>query len=112
MNKIQKTFFGLSSLVVNGDLTFDPGIILDTVVQFYTELFIDQGHNTYDDNILGEFIHHVVNTVDNATLSALPSVEEIKRAVFDMAPSSSPSPDGFSGSFYQACWDIITFDVI
>ncbi|KAL8546960.1 hypothetical protein ACS0TY_006607 [Phlomoides rotata] len=29
-----------------------------------------------------------------------------------MEPSSSPGPDGFGGSFYQACWDIISFDVI
>ncbi|KAL8542704.1 hypothetical protein ACS0TY_003543 [Phlomoides rotata] len=112
MNRIRKTPIGLSSLVVDGELTFDLGIISDTVVQFYTELFTAHDQDTYDDNILGEFIHPVVDTVDNSTLIALPSVEEIKRVVFDMEPSSSPSPDVFGGSFYQACWDIIAFDVI
>ncbi|KAL8480480.1 hypothetical protein ACS0TY_027135 [Phlomoides rotata] len=32
MNKIHKTSVGLSSLVVDGELTFDPGIISDSVV--------------------------------------------------------------------------------
>ncbi|KAL8529336.1 hypothetical protein ACS0TY_006665 [Phlomoides rotata] len=112
MNRIRKTSVGLSSLIVNGELTFDPGIIADSVVQFYTELFTAQDQTTYDDSVLGAFIHPVVDATENDTLIALPSVEEIHRAVFDMKPSSSPGHDGSGGSFYQAYWDIISFDVI
>ncbi|KAL8546978.1 hypothetical protein ACS0TY_006625 [Phlomoides rotata] len=112
MNRIRKTSVGLSSLLVNGELTFDPSIIVDSVVQFYTELFMAQDQPTYDDSVLGAFIHPVVDAAENDTLIALPSVEEIHRAVFDMEPSSSPSPDGFGGSFYQSYWDIISLDVI
>ncbi|KAL8463020.1 hypothetical protein ACS0TY_033873 [Phlomoides rotata] len=112
MNIIHKTSFGLSSLIVDGELTFDPGIISDSIVQFYTELFTALDQDTFDDTVLGEFIQPMVNPVDNDMLTAMPSVAEIKWTVFDMAPSSSPGPDGFGGSFYHACWDIIAFDVI
>ncbi|KAL8529340.1 hypothetical protein ACS0TY_006669 [Phlomoides rotata] len=112
MNRIRETSIGLSSLVVNGELTFDPWIISDSVVQFYTELFTAQDQATYDDSVLWAFIHPVVEAEENAALIALPSVEEIRWAIFDMEPSSSPGQDGFSGSFYQSCWDIISFDVI
>ncbi|KAL8524002.1 hypothetical protein ACS0TY_013819 [Phlomoides rotata] len=112
MNRIRKTSVDLSSLIVNGELTFNPGIIADLVVQFYTELFTAQDQTTYDDSFLGAFIHPIVDATENDTLIALPSVEEIRRAVFDMEPSSSLGPDGFGGSFYQACWNIISIDVI
>ncbi|KAL8463018.1 hypothetical protein ACS0TY_033871 [Phlomoides rotata] len=75
------------------------------------EVFTEIDQDPYDDAVLGEFIQSMVDPVDNEMLTTFPSVEEIKRAVFDMEPSSSPSPDGFGGSFYQACWDIIALDV-
>ncbi|KAL8546892.1 hypothetical protein ACS0TY_006562 [Phlomoides rotata] len=112
INRIRKTSFSLSSLLVDGELTFDPGIISDTVVQFYTELFTAHDQATYDDSILGEFIHPVVDITDNDKLTTMPSVEEIKQAIFYMESSSSPGPDAFGGSFYQVCCDIIAFDVI
>ncbi|KAL8546969.1 hypothetical protein ACS0TY_006616 [Phlomoides rotata] len=111
MNRIRKTTVGLSSLVVDGELTFDPWIISDLVVQFYTVLFTAQDQVAYDDS-LGAFIHPVVDTAENDALIALPSVEKIKWAVFYMEPSSSPGHNDFGGSFYQTCWDIIAFDVI
>ncbi|KAL8511850.1 hypothetical protein ACS0TY_018327 [Phlomoides rotata] len=48
--------------------------------------------------VLGEFIQSLVDHVDNDMLTAMPSVEEIKRAVFDMEPSSSPGPYGFGAN--------------
>ncbi|KAL8546974.1 hypothetical protein ACS0TY_006621 [Phlomoides rotata] len=39
MNHIRRTSTGLSSLIINEELSFDPEIISDSVVQFYTDLF-------------------------------------------------------------------------
>lgn len=32
--------------------------------------------------------------------------EEIKQALFDMAPCKAPGPDGYTASFYQKTWSI------
>lgn len=44
--------------------------------------------------------------------TAIPTAEEIKKAVFDLDPSSAPGPNSFGGSFYQSCRDIIEQDVV
>ena len=41
------------------------------------------------------------------TIASLP--DEIK--IFSMDPASALGPDGFSGAFYQKCWDIIGNDL-
>lgn len=38
------------------------------------------------------------------------SAEEVKREVLGMPSDRAPGPDGFSGLFYQSCWDIIAQD--
>ncbi|XP_026383602.1 uncharacterized protein LOC113279107 [Papaver somniferum] len=45
-------------------------------------------------------------------LDVIPSTEEIKKTLFEMDPDSSPGPNGYSGSFYKACWHIIQDDVV
>ncbi|KAL0329003.1 UNVERIFIED_CONTAM: hypothetical protein Sradi_4887000 [Sesamum radiatum] len=45
-------------------------------------------------------------------LCCLPTIEEVKSAIFDMCPDSATGPDGFSALFYQVCWDIIAQDVL
>lgn len=42
---------------------------------------------------------------------AIPSPDEVKEAISQMSPSSSPGIDGFTGYFYSACWDIIHADM-
>lgn len=36
----------------------------------------------------------------------------MKKAVFSLNADSAWGPDGFTGKFYQACWDIIAGDVV
>ncbi|XP_075097863.1 uncharacterized protein LOC142175183 [Nicotiana tabacum] len=50
--------------------------------------------------------------MDNAGLTAIPSMEELKAVVFSMSPSSAPGPDGLFGKFYHSCWDIIKDDLL
>ena len=44
-------------------------------------------------------------------LCVVPSCTEIKGVVFSMSPDSAPGPDGFTGHFFQACWDFIENDI-
>lgn len=45
-------------------------------------------------------------------LTAIPEEEEIKDAIFNMSSNSVGGLDGFNGSFYQNCWNIIKEDVV
>lgn len=56
-------------------------------------------------------IPNLVSNEDNDLLSKLPSMEEIKNAVFSMNGNGAPGPNGFGGFFYQHFWDIIAKDV-
>lgn len=42
----------------------------------------------------------------------LPSIQEVKEAMFSIPIDSSPGPDGFGSGFYQSCWDIVELDVV
>ncbi|XP_042969076.1 uncharacterized protein LOC122301760 [Carya illinoinensis] len=42
----------------------------------------------------------------------LPSIQEVKVAMFSIPVDSSPGPDGFGSGFYRACWDIVEDDVV
>ncbi|XP_026398577.1 uncharacterized protein LOC113294395 [Papaver somniferum] len=59
-----------------------------------------------------DVIPSLITAEDQEMLDAIPSMEKIKQIVFKMDPDSSPGPDGFSGSFYRACWMIIQDDVV
>ncbi|XP_060182797.1 uncharacterized protein LOC132612707 [Lycium barbarum] len=47
----------------------------------------------------------------NDMLCALSTEDEVKKAAFDLKGESACGPDGLSGSFYQACWNIVGIDV-
>lgn len=40
-------------------------------------------------------------------LIAIPSLREIKTALFSIHPDKAPGPDRFSASFFQSNWDIV-----
>ncbi|XP_075091900.1 uncharacterized protein LOC142172042 [Nicotiana tabacum] len=41
----------------------------------------------------------------------LPTIEEVRAAVFELSRESASGPDGFTGLFYQTCWDVIGVDI-
>ncbi|XP_026399476.1 uncharacterized protein LOC113295352 [Papaver somniferum] len=57
-----------------------------------------------------EVIPKYITKEDQSMLDSIPNTEEIKSIIFSMDPDSSPVPDGFSGCFYRAYWQIIVDD--
>lgn len=49
---------------------------------------------------------------DNINLIVLPTEDEIKNTIFSLSAESSAGPDGYNGTFFQSCWDIIKYDII
>ncbi|KAL9670840.1 hypothetical protein QQ045_008399 [Rhodiola kirilowii] len=45
-------------------------------------------------------------------LTAHTEEEEVLLAVTKLNPTSAPGPDGFTGSFYLHCWDIVKHDLV
>lgn len=59
-------------------------------------------------------MRHIPRTLteeNNAALDIMPSKEEAKNVVFNLSGDSASGLDGFTGLFYQHCWDIVDDDV-
>ncbi|XP_062014240.1 uncharacterized protein LOC133730715 [Rosa rugosa] len=83
--KIRRARSSITSLRIGNDLVDDVNILRDHVVQHFTSAFSDDG-----------------NIADT----------DVKNVVFSMNADSAPGPDGYSGHFFQACWDVVGLDVV
>jgi len=54
----------------------------------------------------------LVTNEDNLKLTTLPLAEEIKNAVFSLSGESTPSPDWYSGHFYQSYYTSIASNIV
>ncbi|XP_058782945.1 uncharacterized protein LOC131657578 [Vicia villosa] len=109
ISKIKRSKNTISSLR-NGDLLIlDPEDMAAHAVSYFTNIFGFAG--TVQDNAITDIIPSLVSETMNATLTAIPSVDEIKAAVFGLRKDSAPGPDGFGGVFFHTYWNIISNDV-
>ncbi|XP_026416384.1 uncharacterized protein LOC113311798 [Papaver somniferum] len=79
------------------------------LVNHYKDKF--NGGDTCIDPKLFDFDHERISPQESILMDAIPSLDEIKAAVFDLGADSAPGPDGFSGNFYRLCWDTISADL-
>ncbi|KAK3221826.1 hypothetical protein Dsin_008851 [Dipteronia sinensis] len=80
---------------------------------FYVDSFSsDSDLIDQDLSIVDDIVPSLVSQEENSLLVAIPSADVIHDAVFAMDALSSPGPDGFSGRFFQHCWEIMGRDVI
>ncbi|WVZ94829.1 LOW QUALITY PROTEIN: hypothetical protein U9M48_040673 [Paspalum notatum var. saurae] len=49
--------------------------------------------------------------LDLSSLEAPFTQEEIRETILSMPPDKAPGPDGFTGAFFRACWNIIKDDL-
>lgn len=59
-----------------------------------------------------QLIPKLVIREDNVLFMALPTLDEIKDAIFSMPDDSAPCLDGYIPSFYKACMYTITPDML
>ncbi|KAL3500221.1 hypothetical protein ACH5RR_039314 [Cinchona calisaya] len=87
--------------VVAGNWTEDGNKIKQESIQFFQNLLI---HEDIQD--AGDFLDSIPSLMtedDNSRLEAVPSMEEIKEAVFSIPDKTVDGVDGSSGIFYKAC---------
>ncbi|XP_026445697.1 uncharacterized protein LOC113346372 [Papaver somniferum] len=109
--KIRKAKNLISELEVgDGNLLTDQKDITEELIKYFEKKFEFQEVNI-EDSLLNN-IPEVITSEDQEMLGIIPREEEIKNTIFSMDPDSSPGPDGVSGHFYRACWQIIKEDVV
>lgn len=84
--------------------------ITEEAVCFFKDQF--NGATTNSELSLLQYIHPQVEQHENDRLNALPQNEEIRKVVFELNAESSCGLDGFTGHFYQTCWDIVGSDIV
>ncbi|KAL9691024.1 hypothetical protein QQ045_011441 [Rhodiola kirilowii] len=101
---------GLSVNLDMGDDTFscDPDTIGNAAALHFASIL--QGHTAPPPDRLMSLITPVISDVDNESLNAIPSEDDIFYEISNMNGDSSPGPDGFSGHFYTFHWSTIKED--
>ncbi|XP_075080475.1 uncharacterized protein LOC107786790 [Nicotiana tabacum] len=84
--------------------------IATEVVKFYQEQFREDTIPTTFHII--DHIPSMITMEQNEKLNSNPTREEIKHAVFGLNGDTAGGPDGFTGLFYQSCWEIIGEDIV
>ncbi|XP_026442694.1 uncharacterized protein LOC113342340 [Papaver somniferum] len=94
----------------NGAVITDCNQIRDYTISFFESKF--NGDELPIDEELFNYDHNIISVEDSQRMDEIPTMEEIKNAVFDLGADSAPGPDGFSGCFYRHCWDVVQYDLV
>ncbi|KAH1046922.1 hypothetical protein J1N35_037706 [Gossypium stocksii] len=87
-----------------GDWIMDEDVLKQEAVTFYENLYRENSRGL-DGRGRGAF--PVLSQEDILFLSKPVFNEEIKKALFDMAPLKAPSNDGLYAFFYQSQWEVV-----
>ncbi|KAI0503568.1 hypothetical protein KFK09_014502 [Dendrobium nobile] len=93
----------------NGSFTKDKDEISSMAVNFFHS-HLNKAFIPYT-NVDPSIIPNVITFEDNANLSKVPLMEEIKGILFNMKVDSAAGPDGYTTKFFQTTWSIIANDV-
>jgi hypothetical protein len=93
----------------NGVWQTDPGVMESIVVEYFQNLFLSSSPTTI--NEVSQLVDERVSPEMNAALLAPFSSEEVRSALFQIAPSKAPGPDGMTALFFQKYWNIVGLHV-
>ncbi|XP_059281373.1 uncharacterized protein LOC132035072 [Lycium ferocissimum] len=77
-----------------GDWIDNSDFIANVAIELYQRQFTQEA--TYSDYSILEHVQESVTQEQNSALCSMPSLEEVKRVVFELAGYSACGPDGFS----------------
>lgn len=81
------------------------------MVSNYKNLFFSSIFFLQDQLLVEEAIPRLIDDTTNNLLTMLPSIEEVKNAVFELNSNGAPGPDGFGACFFQTYWSVVQKDV-
>ncbi|VFQ88475.1 unnamed protein product [Cuscuta campestris] len=94
----------------SGHTLMDAANIKVEAVYFFTQTFSQSSIVNPHDSL--KFTPHLINAEDNELITRLPSMDEVKQAVWDLDPHSTCGPDGFNGEFFRKTWYILGKDLL
>ncbi|VFQ95747.1 unnamed protein product, partial [Cuscuta campestris] len=59
-----------------------------------------------------QHIPKFISAEEDASITALPDMDEVRHTIWEMDANSASGPDGFNGTFFKCCWEIIQHDVL
>nr|XP_025611325.1 uncharacterized protein LOC112703925 [Arachis hypogaea] len=91
----------IEALVINGRLVRNQARIKIAIRNFYKHLYHQEASPrvTFRDVLVNQ-----LKREEAKTLEALPSVEEVKKAVWNCESSKTPESDGYNMNFIKKCW--------
>ncbi|XP_042495164.1 uncharacterized protein LOC122074409 [Macadamia integrifolia] len=92
----------------DGSWALDQRGTAEYIASFFEKFYKPTSFIEHHD--LLDCIPKILSNEDLVSLKAIPGREEIKQAVWDIDPDSSPGPDGFLGKFFRKCWEIVETD--
>ncbi|XP_062014406.1 uncharacterized protein LOC133730919 [Rosa rugosa] len=89
----------------NGSWLTKETEIVSHLTQYFKDIYTGSPPTLVDEVL--HFVDPVVTSVMNDALLADISLTDVHQAVFELGALKAPGPDGFSGTFYQAYWEIV-----
>lgn len=97
------------------ELKDDNGQILDSEIairehvrKYFITLFSEDSNTNQELSLHNKF--PTLSEADWTEINQPFSSEEIKIALFEMTPTKTPGPDGYTAGFYQKTWGTVCFD--
>ncbi|XP_028087316.1 uncharacterized protein LOC114288025 [Camellia sinensis] len=102
----------LSIELDNGSTSSKPEDIHQSFISFFTNLFgtpLKDQYNGFER--INSLVQSRVSVEQSIKLGSPVSDKEIKDVVWSLKANKAPGPDGFTGSFFKASWDIVGKEV-
>ena len=107
MVKRRNNSSGIHRLLIDNEVTEDPKLIEDHILDFYKNLYAESISNVPNtsnmEDFIGSYIPELVSSEENTMLIKCPDILEITTVVFNLNGNRAPGPDGFGGVFYHSC---------
>ncbi|KAK4406640.1 hypothetical protein Sango_0670500 [Sesamum angolense] len=93
----------------DGEYLTDPIAIKDSATSFFQRLLTAEP--VFSEEMDSEHLEDGLTDEDRRSLCVMPTLEEVREAVFSIDPDSVAGPDEFGAVFFHTCWEIIFKDV-
>lgn len=88
-----------------GNPVYEKGKIVKVISDYFLNIFTSTSPQSLD--VVEKTLALCISSELNDRLTATPSDEEVKDAMFSIHSDKAPSLDGFSASFFQTNWDTL-----